>query len=228
MVRKHGIHTRVWVDGYNLTAESNSLEVQSADDAVDVSTFSESRKHYILGQHDVTVRQQGLFSDGTTAADAHDLLRQRIGSNVLVAANYGTVGSAWGWGGTAAPMSAYGVASPLAGAVSISAEYKGPMEPMQMLSIEGQIAGTGNAFSGTSGGSNNGAAGIVMLSAVTQAGTAAITHATAVGGTYNTLISFGNMAGRTAVFLEAAGSVRQFVRYEFPGSATGFISFRRR
>jgi surface antigen len=193
---------------------------------VDVSAFGDDRKSYIKGQHDMVAAHRGLF-DSAGGTQAHQVLSDRIGSEVVFGCNYGTAGSAYGWAGTVTPQSAYAVQAPLAGAVTFSAEYKGPMHPVILLSNEGLISGDGNAFDGGAG-SNAGAGAVLQVEGVTQAGTVKVQAGTdSVFTTPVDLIDFGNITGRTAVWLEASGTVRQFVRYSMAGSATAYIGFRR-
>ena len=230
MTRVHGRRTRVWVDGYNLSGDSTNLDVSSDEDPAEVTTFGDERKHYIPGQNDVSVSHDGLFDDGESVSFTK-IVRDRIGSPAVVfAGNYGTVLGVFGWAGTASPLKAKSVASPLAGAVSCSAEYAGPMYPVTMACDEDAVIGTA-AVIDTGVQSNVGLVACLQVTGMDVNGTVRLEHATTSGGAYSTLVDFGVISSRTAVLKSSAiGTVRQFLRLALPNSGKftkGFVSYRR-
>ncbi len=230
MARVHGSKTRVWVDGFKLTADTTNLDVNASIDVAEVTVFGDDRKSYIVGQEDIKASYQGLFDPaaGTVAADELNAL---IGGTCIFTAVYGTTDGRPGWGGTANPLSAYAVQSPLAGAVTISAEFQGPLHPMVALVAEGANSGNGANNDLGSAGSNNGIIGVLQCEGVTSGGTIKIEHSTtgAFAGEESDLINFGSIpvSTRTAVYVEASGTVRRYLRAVHDAAATTVVMFRR-
>ncbi|KKN51415.1 hypothetical protein LCGC14_0623120 [marine sediment metagenome] len=225
MVRVHGRKTRVWVDGFNLTGDTTNLAVAANGNPVGVETFGEDRKHQILGQQEVVATQQGLFDDDASVSAAA-VLAAREGSDVIFSALYGTAEFDYGWGGTASPLRSHAVTSPLAGAVTVSAEYGGPLHPMRNLVPEGLNSGDGNKLDGVVG-SNAGAIGVLQCEGVTQSGTVKIQHSVTGTSAWGDLVDFGDVTDRVALFGSASGTVRRFTRATHAGSATSLVQFRR-
>ena len=225
MARRHGSRSRVWLDGFNLSGDATGIDVSLNVDMAPAHAFDETQKHFILGTEDARASLSALFdSDSGTAA--HAVIRARENTNAIFAAVYGTPEFSFGWGGTAAPVLSQAVNSQLTGAVSLSAEFQGPLHPGQTLVPEQLNSGAGNNLDNGAG-SNGGAVAILQCEGVTQTGIIKVEHSVNGSTGWSDLIDFGSTSGRSAAIGAASGTVRQFVRANHAGSATSIIVFRR-
>lgn len=117
MPKWHGKHTRVFVDGYDISGYTNSLSVETSADIVDVSAFSDEKKNYVVGLFDSQVMHDGFFED-TPAFGGHAVLSARLGSAVNMVASIGTFQGAPAFAGSAELEQSYSVASQITAAVT--------------------------------------------------------------------------------------------------------------
>ena len=110
------------MDGYNISGDFNSFEPGYAADVAEVSGFGASVKSYVVGLADPAIRIAGLFDD--EANKAHDIATDRVGSEVMLSASWGTDVGKGGVSGTVS-LSEYSVSSGISGPVSSAMSLSG-------------------------------------------------------------------------------------------------------
>lgn len=158
MAKWHGRHTRVSIDGYDISAAVNALDVQQEGDLVDVSSFGDDKKNYAVGLYDSNLEFKGFFED-TPVSGGHALLGARIGSAVQVLAQVGVYQGAPAWAGSAELEQMYSVNSAIADAVKFTTKLVSHgtqgIDNGYLVNSKAQFAGTGQPWdSGVA--SNNG------------------------------------------------------------------------
>ncbi|KKL26194.1 hypothetical protein LCGC14_2397700, partial [marine sediment metagenome] len=98
MGKMHGRHTRIYLNGYDLSGDINSFEPGYAADTAEVSGFGDDTKKYVVGLADPALRIQGLFNDGS--AQIHAVAESLVGNEVMLNATWGTDQGKFGVGGT--------------------------------------------------------------------------------------------------------------------------------
>jgi hypothetical protein len=162
VAKLHGKNTRVYVDGYDVSADSNSLEPSYQADTVDISCFTNSSKTYVVGLPDPQIRQAGVFNDaGTTGI--HDLMKGRVGSMVALDTPFSDALAAKGVGGTVA-LNEYSVSSQIAGAVTVSAAYSGG-DTTGVWEFLSTVRNKGALLTGTSGAQGGADLGTAFIAA---------------------------------------------------------------
>lgn len=149
MARRHGKDTRFYMDGYDLSGDSNSFEPRQMGETVEVSTFTDTSKTYVVGLKGSEVRLAGVFNDA--ANQIHAVGSGRVGSSVVLDGVWGDVRGGHGGGGPV-KMTEYSVTSAIAGAVSVVASFQedgstGPFEFTTVLLPKG-AAPTGDGTTG--------------------------------------------------------------------------------
>lgn len=117
MSKFHGKNIRLYIDGYDLSGYTNSLDVEQTADPVDVSAFASASKEYVVGLYDSKVSHSGFFDD-TVDIGAHSVLANRIGSSVNFMALVGPNAGGHGYAGSAELENAYSIAASIGGAVT--------------------------------------------------------------------------------------------------------------
>jgi hypothetical protein len=145
----HGRHTRVYVDGYDISGYTNSLNVSTEADTVDVSSFSDTKKNYVVGLSDSQVEHDGFFDD-TATAGGHAVLSQRLGSAVHFMASIGTYQGAFGHAGSAELQQMYSVTSGITDAVKHKSKLSNfgtqGVDQILLVNSKQQFSGTGAAL----------------------------------------------------------------------------------
>jgi len=148
MGKLHSRYTRLYINGYDISSDSSSLEVSQPGDIVDVSGFGQDRKQYVVGLLDQAFAYNGFFNDGATGA--HTALKGLIGSAVQFAITYGTDFGNWGYAGSAVMESQYNVSSDVSRAVSITSNLVNnsatePVRSARVLQGRRTISASGSA-----------------------------------------------------------------------------------
>jgi len=117
LAKFHGKHVRVYVDGYDISGYTNSLEVEQGADVVDVAAFSSASKEYVVGLFDSIVNHGGFFDD-TANEGGHAVLSARLGSATNFMALIGTSPGGHGFAGSAELEAVYSVEASIAGAIT--------------------------------------------------------------------------------------------------------------
>lgn len=148
MSKFHGKNVRVYIDGYDISGYTNSLDVEQTADPVEVSTFASSSKEYVVGLYDSKVSHSGFFDDAGTAG-GHAVLSGRLGSAVNFMALVGAEPGGYGFAGSAELENAYSVAASIGGAVThktgLSNEGTQGVDPTVTIVGRGTLAAAGTS-----------------------------------------------------------------------------------
>lgn len=230
MARRHGKQTVVYMDGVDVSGDSNGLDVDATYDEAEVSAFGDEHKWRILGQVGGKVQHRAWFDTGGSAI--HQLLVSKIGgtAGIVFNASYGTAQGDFGWGGAGQLVSSYQPNAPLSGAIGLTSNYMFSqyLDMVQVQAAKANIGTAGSAYDGSAG-SNAGAVGYLQqFNVLGGTPTFIIEHSTTGTSSWATLLSF---AAGTAVGgqrVEVSGTVRQFTRINVSGgSALAAAYFKR-
>jgi hypothetical protein len=139
-------NTRIYVDGYDISGDGSSLEVNAASVMADDSTFTNTGRTHKKGIKDDSLNYDGFFDDDAAQVDAiFAALREAAGSSVDIVSNYpdlDTVGKT----GTAGLIenSNYTVPSKVAELVLIKGNFgiEGGLMKVRSLGTKATITGT--------------------------------------------------------------------------------------
>lgn len=116
MAKFHGKNVRVYIDGYDISGYTNTLNVEQTADIADVAAFGSRVKEYVVGLYDSKVTHDGFFDD-TAFIGGHSVLSARIGSSVNFMAIIGTTPGGYGFAGSAELESSYNINASISDAV---------------------------------------------------------------------------------------------------------------
>ena len=229
MAKESGLNMRLYVSGYDLSGDANSLgAVGYTNELYDVTTLSDSSTARLLGKVDGTLTVNGYFDNA--ANKIHAVFSGNSGKiptadvNVLV------------------PLSS-AAGDPCYGLVAKEAEYNTDRSDSGPITVYSSFAANGyapqfgemitthddTAASGTvnsavvdsGASSSSGASGFLQVFSVASGTpTIKIQHATSSGGTYSDLISFTAVTDRTSEYKEVSGTVNRYLRYNVTGTYT--------
>ena len=228
MAKRHGRQTVVYIDGFDVTGDSNNVEPQITQDEADVASFGDVSHSFLLGQEGGRIAHAGFYNDLATTG-IHAVLSARKGSAVIYGVAFRDAAGAYGFAGTAR-LATYQVGAPIGGAVALANQLTamGGVDPITVLEPKADLTGPGAAKDDLAG-SNGGLSGYVQAFSVLGGTPAfAIQHATAVGGPFTDVVNFTALSARGAELAKAAGTVRQFLRMNVTnGSANAWLAYRR-
>ncbi len=225
----HGRHTRIYLNGYDLSGDINSFEPGYAADTAEVSGFGDDTKKYVVGLADPALRIQGLFNDGS--AQIHAVAESLVGNEVMLNATWGTDQGKFGVGGTVS-LNEYSVSSPISGAVTVNGSLlgggsNGIFEFLNTIlgkqSVPIDPAGWDSDIQ-----SNAGMSGHLQFFFGT--GTVILQSSTAAAGpTWVDQVNFGLATAPTAVYgSPSAGTVHQYLRAIMNGgTGTAWVGGKR-
>ncbi len=228
MAFSHGSASRVYANGYDLSAYLNNITMGATADAAETTTFGAGAKMYIPGPEDGTVSAEGYF-DG--AADAVDQVLSEAMPAIAV----------WTW---LPAGDGLGNVSKSAVTVNTTYETESPADDATTISAEGQATGTGierglvahplqaRTAAGNGSALDNGTS--------TARGGAAYLHVTAMSGftsvtvtvqhsadnvTYANLATFSDMTQRGAQRVAINGTINRYVRVIWTVAGSGSVTF---
>ena len=230
MTKIHGKHTRVYMDGYDISGDFNSFEPSLTGDVVDVSGFGASTKSYAVGLQDTSIRVAGLFNDA--ANRVHAVVQSKVGTQVMLNATWGTDAGRAGCGGTV-NVSEYNVASGIGGPVSTNIALsggggEGVFEYVRTLWGYAPFQAAPTGFDTGETPTNAGFSAHLQL--IGGAGTVIIQSSTAAAGpTWTDRINFGSHSAPWAGYRGTyTGTAPQYLRAAFTGVAgTGWVGYKR-
>lgn len=156
-----GRHTRLLVDAFDFSGQSNSLEVSLSNERIDVTPFQADGKQFIAGDMTGTLASNGYFNDGTAGNLEAELYA------LLAASTPATVCALFGTNSTPCPgylalgsdISNITIASPIDGVVTVAGEWTGGTSLTRGLLVwRGTL--TGNQTQATPAYIDLGAAGV--------------------------------------------------------------------
>jgi hypothetical protein len=84
-------YCRIWVNEFDFSGQSNSLEVDISTDKQDVSTFQATSKEYLTLDPDGKISQKGFFNDAAAGYAEQEVAESILNAEALfVAALFGT------------------------------------------------------------------------------------------------------------------------------------------
>ena len=231
MAFRHGKDTKVYVNGYDLTAYFKSSGVEGTVEAAETTTFGKVAKTFIPGHKDGTLSLEGLFDGLANAVD------------VVLQAALGVASSIWtilldtdvigkrGYGFDAIETS-YSIDSPVDDVVSVAAEAQSKVGHESVL-VQHPLAA--ETVSGSSASIDNGAAssngGVGYLQVTDFSGWDSVdilVEDSANDIAFATVLTFANVtAARAKERIAITGTVRQFTRatWTFNGAGPGTSTF---
>ena len=139
-------NNRIYVDGYDISGDGSSLEVNAASVMADDSTFTNTGRTHKKGIKDDSLNYDGFFDDDAAQVDAiFAALREAAGSSVDIVSNYpdlDTVGKT----GTAGLIenSNYTVPSKVSELVTVKGNFGIEGGLMQVKSLGAKATATGS------------------------------------------------------------------------------------
>ena len=223
----HGSKTRIYANGYDLSAFLKNVSGPSEVEMHDSTTFGATAKAYEPGIENATLSAEGLFSGAVGATDAvfHAALRGRT----PVVWNWlpmGDIDGSFGYGLLALETN-YEINSPADDLVNVSVEAQSDVghERVQILHPLAAETATGNGVSRDNAAATT-AGGVGYLQVTTVSGTAPsmtvkIQHS-ADAVTWVDLITFAAVtADNNAQRVTVAGTVERHVRAAWNITGTG-------
>jgi hypothetical protein len=209
VARKHGRHCKVYLDEFDISGDSSSVEAPQTVSTAETSSFGDSAQAFIPGQTSATVSINSFWTDGTTGTDAV-LEDYRDGGEtaILTYCPGGADDGAPCYTNADAICTGVTPSSTLTGAVMLNSQWQcsGAVERMLVL-YEGTITETTTGAAVDFGGAGTALAG------------AAVVHVTAVEGSGtidvklqessdNDADAYADESGATATQMTAVGAQR--------------------
>ncbi|MFW9991897.1 MAG: hypothetical protein ACFFD4_07535 [Candidatus Odinarchaeota archaeon] len=202
MAKIHGKNARVFVNSFDLSGDSNRVNLTIGIDVVEVTGFGDEAKQNREGQYNWNIGQDGFWNSTDKMSDP--TIQQLIGGGTKVVSVFpaGTTPGQLGYEGFGI-LNNYKPEAVIAGAVTFNAEYTGHA---RIYRTEILTAGVQTA-NGTSTARNLGTAGLNLgITAILQAlngshGTCSvkIQAGTTEAGNYGDIFSFTQLTGQNVV-----------------------------
>ncbi|MBT9176901.1 MAG: hypothetical protein DDT20_01226 [Firmicutes bacterium] len=225
----HGSVTRVYVNGFDLSAFLKNVSHSCEVGPHDSTTFSAMAKTYVPGLEDATLDAGGLFSGTAGATDAVMFAALRGRSPVTWSVlPQGDVDGVFGHG-LLALQSSYEVATPADGLVEVTAtaqsnvglEQVQVLHPLTARVVTGTGIGRDSAVSTSTHAGGVGYLQVTTVSGVAPSLTARIQHSIDAV-TWVDLITFAAVtSSNSAQRLVVAGTVNRHVRAQWTIAGTG-------
>lgn len=231
MARYHGKSTVVYVDGYDLSGDSNQFDVTAQADVAEVTAFTDARKQYVVGHEMGQVSHRAWFND--EANRSHLILSQRAGSAaLLLAAAWGTAQGSKGVAGSATLENTYNVNAPIGGGIGITANYmsSGPtgFEYVDTLQPKANLAGTTTPKDDLAATANGLRAYMQLFSALAGTPSHVLYHGTAMAGPWAAIGTFTGSTAPVAEAIAVGGNINRFIMGSaVGGSANVWLAYRR-
>ena len=228
MAKRHGRDSVVYLDGFEVSGDSNSVEPQIEVDAADVLCFGDASHSFVLGADGGRIAHAGFYNDLATTG-IHAVLSARKGSAVVYGVAFGPeVQGAYGFAGTAR-LATYQVGAPVGGAVALANQLTpmGGVDPVVVHQPKANLTGTTTPQDHGAASSGGLRAYLQTLSVLGGTPQVVVYHGTA-NGSWTALGSFTAQAARAAELLVAAGNVNRWLMGSVQnGSANVWLAYRR-
>ncbi|MBE3590008.1 MAG: hypothetical protein IMW98_08395 [Firmicutes bacterium] len=229
MAFSHGSKTKVYVNGYDLSAYFKSAKYQAKVDTAETTTFGAAAKTYIPGLPDATVSLEGIYDGSPNAVD--QVLQAALGKpGVMVLLPQGDGNGSVGYGLSNIETSVE-IDSPVDDVTGISAEVQSTsgMERITTLHpLQAEAAaGNGTGIDQTAATSNGGAGYLEMVSGSSV--TVKIQHSNDNGSTdpWADVVAFTAASGGSAQRVAVTGTIKRYVRVTWSGAATFYVGLAR-
>jgi hypothetical protein len=228
--------SRCYYAGYDVTGQTNAVEVQQTLDSPEVSAFGDAVKSYVTALNDSKATQKGFVTSPTT--EAHRVLSARAGGTAgdVWTWCFGTSQADFGYAGSAVLVTEYKGVSDLGAASMFDAGYMpGPdspgFDPVQIiapLASRSTASPAGGVLAASGTFSSNGFRAYLQQTAVTAGTTTVVVQGSNDDATYTTLASFPASGTVSGAAVAAAGSVPGYLRASVSGGTSTFLVTVRR
>jgi len=187
MAKFHGKNARAYIDGYDMSGYANSISVDQSADIVDVASFGDTKKNYVVGLYDSEATHDGFFDD-TVDVGSHKILSDRLGSSVNAMFLIGTAPGAHGFAGSASLENTFSVEASIGGAVVYKTKLSNSgtqgLDPTIQIASRGTLgaAGTTEAVATTPSATGGGRAYIQNFGSYGDVGAGNIGTVWLIGG----------------------------------------------
>ena len=235
MAKESGLNVRLYVSGYDLSGDANTLStVGYTNEQYDVTTLSSAATARLLGKVDGTMTLNGYFDNA--AGKIHAILSGNSGKiptadvNVLV-----PLGSAIGDPayGLLAKEAEYNVDRSDTGPITVTSSFAsngyGPEFGVMMTAYFDTFssASSGTVVDDNGAATSNGGAGYLQVSSLASGSvTVKVQDCASSGGTYADLVTFTTVAAAsapTAERVEASGAVARYVKVTTTGTFSNAV-----
>ena len=214
-----GINTRILVGGYLLSAQTNSTNMQAANNSVETTPFEATAKEYVTLPPDANIDLNGYLTFDT-ATDA--TFEKRLHTSLTTADTVGLIYYNTAVAGSPAYVmpSAYTdnmqIQAPTAGVVTVNGSYTSSVGVRRGICIySGAVSATGTTTAIDIGAAGS-AGGYAYLFVTTETGTGTnadidLEGSATSGGTYASEGTF-TFSGISAVAVTLSGTVNRWLR----------------
>ena len=237
----HGKGSKTLINEYDLSAYFNNADLPREVDAVEVTTFGDSDREYIVGLRNSTMSLSG-FWDASSSITPDEVLPADLGNATPILVTYAPNGLTVGriTYSIRAYQTAYNVTGPVDGPASITLDLQGSQEVSRGVSLANLSAITCDG-SGTVVDQGAASSGAVAYLHVTDVNLSATGHfvvtvqdsPSSSGGAWADLITFADITSSTpsAERSSVTGNADKAVKAEWTipstGSATFAVAFAR-
>lgn len=229
MAFKHGKGTRVYLNGYDLSAFFRSASLSATKEVAETTTFGDNDKEYVAGLRDATMSLEGLFDGAVSAVD--EVLKAALDaepSRVTYFPEGDANGNrAYGMQGN---VTSHETDSPLDDVVAATAEIQSNVGPESILVHHAlgaeTIDFTSTNFDGVAA-TTNGGVGYLHVTAYSGFTNVVVTIEDSADGAtgWATILTFATItASRVTDRVAIAGTVKRHTRVLINVTGTGSIA----
>ena len=215
----HGKGTKLLMDGWPMHDVTNSFDNPATVDTAETTVFNSSgSKTYVTGVADATLTAEGFFVSSSSDSSVEDVLHSALPTSGLNVWTYWPQGTSTGnvGRGMTSIETGYTITSPVDGTIDISVEGQvsdGADRLISLRTLSCGAASTGNGANLDGGAaSTNGGIGYYQRVTNSTNDFKVIIQHSAVGTTFDNLISFTSGTGRTAERATVTGTIKRFTR----------------
>lgn len=243
MAATHGKNTCVVINENDLSAYFNEADISGEAEIIDVTTFTNQSKRYIVGYRDGKVSLKGLFNSlaslnvGDTGTGTDGVLRPILGDDTIAQNVLIAIQGLSAFGNSVsffrAKQSKYSVASPHSGVVSVMSDLTADrgisVGPLLAPLIGRFTSGSSSAYDLGAATAKGFIAQLNFLSVSPGAGFTLVIEDSADGATGWAQIGAFSITAAGSERIETSGAVRRYVRATWTflagGSGTFVTSF---
>lgn len=211
----HGRNAEIYVNGYSLSSYLDTINVPVNADTVEVTTFADTAKQFVMGIKSATLTGEGFGAGSTASADQYlqDVLSatENVWTWYPAGESTGKPGKAFKGYGTE-----FSIKGSISGAVRVATACQSNVGCEPVLCIRAVATATasssGGAFDNT-GKSTNGGAAYLQVSATATSDALIVVDHSSDGSSWETVATFSTApAGASAQRVAITGEIRQYVK----------------
>lgn len=230
MSKLSGRFSRTFWGGYDLSGQTNTMQVRAGFMTPEVSGQGARQKSYVVGLGEGACEQHGFVTDVT--GEAHDRLSDQIGTADGFGASFGTHVGAAAAMGSAVCLTEYRQGTPVDGAAEFNATYlnredgAGIEFGWLLAPLAERATATASLNRGAGSPSNNGMRAYLQQSANGAPATISVEGSTD-DAAWSGLGTFTAVSGHVGTAIAISGTVPQYLRTSISGgTATFAVLFR--